>query len=419
MKTIRRVERLRLSRREILRTLGGTAAGLGCLRLAGATARAVEQAAPVDWEQVRSQFLIRPDLAYLNTGSLGASPLAALEAARAAALRIEENPVAEGFGAVLADAEKTRQQFADLLGCKLEEICVTGNTTDGMNLVAEGLNLQPGDHVLTSNHEHGGGRRCWEFLAQRRGVVIDVAEIGAPPASADEVVDRFAAAITPRTRVISVSHVTFSSGVQVPIARLSELAHQSGCLLCCDGAQSAGALPVDLKSLGCDTYATSGHKWLLGAKGTGLLYISERVKDRIAPMRLDDGYGVYTAIGGTTDMVGIIGLAAAIAWAGQVGHAAVFDRIMRLREQLHAALVAQSGVIINSPPSGSSMASHLVCFTIKDHDKLGKLNEQFAKDKIVVKTVHHGGIDFRVGCHVYNRPEDIDRFAASLRAGLT
>ncbi|MBL8850107.1 MAG: aminotransferase class V-fold PLP-dependent enzyme [Planctomycetaceae bacterium] len=412
-------DRLRLSRRETLRALGGAAAGLSFMRMAGATASAADRVAAVDWEQIPSQFLMDPELAYLNTGSLGASPLAALEAARAAAQQIEQNPVAQGFGPVLADAEKTRQVFADLLGCKLEEVCVTGNTSDGMNLVAEGLNLQPGDHVVTTNHEHAGGRRCWEFLAKRRGVILDFADIGSPPASEDEVVDRVASAITPKTRVISVSQVTFSSGVQLPIARLSELAHRSGCLLCVDGAQAAGALPVNVAELGCDTYATSGHKWLLGAKGTGLLYVSERVKDRVAPMRLDDGYGVYTAIGGTNDMVGIIGLAAAVEWAGTLGHAAVFERIMRSREELYAALAVQPGVKINSPPSGSSMASHLVCFTIEDHDKLGKVNEQFAKDKIVVKTVHHGGIDFRVGCHVYNRPEDISRFAASLKAAMT
>jgi selenocysteine lyase/cysteine desulfurase len=91
---------------------------------------------------------------------------------------------------------------------------------------------------------------------------------------------------------------------------------------------------------------------------------------------------------------------------------------MRLREQLYAALAAQPGVTINSPPPGSPMASHLVCFTLNDHERVKKADEQFKQDKIVIKSVHHGGIDYRVGGHVYTRPEDVDRLAASLRAAL-
>lgn len=410
-------QRLQLTRRETLLALGGTVAGWGLLARGGTAVAAVPGGAP-DWSRIADEFVLDPELAFLNTGSLGASPKAVEAAVRAATKRADTNPLAEGFGAVLNEAEKSRPVFAELFGCKLEEICVTRNTTDGMNLVAEGLNLQSGDHVLTSNHEHGGGRRCWEALAKRRGVVIDFAEIGAPPASEDEVVASFAAKITPQTRVISVSHVTFSSGVKTPIARLSELAHSKGCLLVADGAQSSGAVPVDLKSLGCDAYATSGHKWLLGPKGSGLLYISEGAREQITPLRLEDGMGVYTAIGGTEDFAAILGLAAAVQWAQQLGQAAVWERIMWFREQLYAAVAAQRGVTINSPPPGSPLESHLVCFTIDDRDKLKRADEAFAREKIVIKTVHHAGIDYRVGCHVYNRPEDIERFAAALRSAL-
>lgn len=409
-----------LSRRESLLALGGTAAYFGLFGAAPAAApsRRASGSSAADWRRLSNQFAIESGLAYLNTGSLGASPAAVLDAVRSAAARIETNPVAMGFGAVLGEAEAARSRFAELFGCSVDEVCLTNNTTDGMNLVAEGLDLKSGDHVLTSNHEHGGGSRCWQFLAKRRGVIIDVAEVGAPPQSEDEVVERFRAALTPQTRVISVSHVTFSSGVQLPIARLAELAHQHSCLLVADGAQSAGAIPVNVKALGCDAYATSGHKWLLGSKGSGLLYISETARDAIAPMRLDDGPGVYTAIGGTTDSAAVLGLAAAVDWAAKIGRDAIFGRIRQLRDQLYAELEATPGVRINSPPPGSPMASQMVCFTIADRDRLPQVHEQFARDKIVVKTVHHGGIDFRVGCHVYNSEEDVSRFGASLRKAL-
>jgi selenocysteine lyase/cysteine desulfurase len=219
--------------------------------------------------------------------------------------------------------------------------------------------------------------------------------------------------------VISVSHITFSTGVRVPIARLAELAHKNDALLVVDGAQGPGGIAVDVKALGCDTYATSGHKWLLGPKGTGILYISEAARERIAPMQLDDGLGVYTAIGGTVNLPEVIGLGAVVDWTKRIGREAIFARLMKLRNRLYEELHATPGIRIASPPPLSPLAAHYLCFSVEGQDKHKATADAFAAEKVVVKTVHHGGIDYRIGCHLNNTEADIERFSRVLRKSLT
>ena len=404
--------RLTLSRRESLAAFGGAVAAVGLLNVSAQAQSAI------DWNQVSTQFLLDKSLTYLNTGSLGSTPKSVLEARRLVEQKLESNPVGEGFGSVLRQAEAVAGKLADLISCDPKEVSVTRNTTESINFIAEGINLQPGQRVLTSNQEHGGGLGAWKYLQKYRGIEIDVAEIGSPPKSEDEIVDQFKQKITPKTRVILCSYVTFSNGVKVPIARLSELAHQNHCLMIVDGAQSTGGIPVNVKQLGCDAYASSGHKFLLGPKGTGILYISERARDQIKPMQLDDGYGYYTAIRGTNSMPEAIGLGDVIDWFKQLGRDAVYARLMSLRNSLYEVLQKTPHIKIDSPPPESPMASHLVCFSVTKRDKYPQLQEQFQKDKVIVKVVGINGIDYRLGVHLYNTEADIAKFADSLRKGV-
>lgn len=405
-----------MSRRDSLLAMGAAAAAIGLTgpsRLASA-----KVSSGIDWNQIATQFLLDKSLTYLNTGSLGSTPKPVLEARRAIEMKLEGNPVGEGFGSVLRDAEAVTANIADLIGCDVKEVTVTRNATEGVNFIAEGLHLKPGDRVLTSNNEHGGGLGAWKYLQKTAKIEIDVAEVSSPATSEDEIVDSFKKQIKPKTRVIFCSHVMFSNGLKIPTQRLAELAHQKKCLLVSDGAQSTGGIPVNVKKLGCDAYVSSGHKYLLGPKGTGLLYISEKAREQIKPMQLDDGYGFYTAIRGTNCMPEVIGLGGAIDWVKKIGRDAVYERMMSLRNSLHAVLENTPLVKINSAPPSSPMASHLVCFTVTNQDKYQKLQEQFAKDKVIVKGVGLNGIHHRLSVHLYNTEADIEKFAQSLKAGL-
>lgn len=410
------MKHLRISRRESLIALSTATAALSMAntQIFGG----LKGTATPDWNQISKQFLLDKQLTYLNTGSLGSIPIPVLELRRKVEQKLEANPVGEGFGPVLRDAEAVVTKLAGLIGCKQSEVTVTRNTTESINFIAEGIDLKPGDRVLTSNNEHGGGLGAWKYLQKYRGIEIDVAEIASPPTSEDQIVDQFKKAITPKTRVILCSYVTFSNGVKVPIAKLSDLAHQKNCLMVVDGAQSTGGVAVNVKELACDAYASSGHKFMVGPKGTGILYISEKARDRIKPMQLDDGYGFYTAIRGTNCMPEAIGLGAAIDWVDQIGRDAVYARLMTLRNGLYEALQKTGGIKIVSPPPDSSMVSHLVCCSIIDRDKFAKVQQQFAKDQIIVKGVGINGIDYRLSVHLYNTEADIAKFAESLKKGM-
>lgn len=368
-----------------------------------------------DWPSLRQDFLFAPGTTYLNCGALGPSPRQVLERAEQAWRLLETNPSVQGYGSLVEAMDEVRTQAASLLGCSTEELSVTESTTAGMNAVAQGLDLRAGDRVLTSDQEHEGGRACWRHLARRIGVAVDAVALPGGVFDAGAIVERFAAAFTPRTRVLSVSHVTFATGLRLPVAELSALARSHGCVSVVDGAQAAGAIEVDVAAIGCDAYATSGHKWLLGPKGTGLLYIRTDPGRRIDPMSLDLGPSVYTGATGVRNVPGILGLGAALAYVQTAGLPAVTSRAMELRNRMYEAL-EEPRLRILSPPPGPS-ASPLLAFEIPegtDSAALAKrLQDVYGLTVKPLPPPWSRGI--RVSTHFFNSEADVERLVRVLR----
>ena len=211
-------------------------------------------------------LLIDPELAYVQTGSLGPTPRPVMERAIAVWRELERDPTGLGYGTLEQGMETVRSKAAALLGCGLHEPVITTSTTEGINWVAQGVSLAAGDRILTTDQEHPGGRVGWDFVAKRYGATIDVVAIPPGENDAAAVIERFARLVTPRTRVLSFSHVLTSTGLRMPVVELADLARRANAISIVDGAQAAGGIAVDVKQLGCDVYATSGHKWLLGER---------------------------------------------------------------------------------------------------------------------------------------------------------
>ena len=150
-----------------------------------------------------------------------------------------------------------------------------------MSFVANGLDLDPGDEVLLSFHEHPGGLQPWRLAAARRGVVVKELPFPIPTSDPSDIVGLFEAAITPRTKVISVSHVTFATGCMLPVRELAALARPRGIVTVVDGAHAIGMLHLDMHDLGMDCYASSPYKWMGAPVGSGFLYMRRDVQDRI------------------------------------------------------------------------------------------------------------------------------------------
>ena len=364
-------------------------------------------------------YLFAPGLVYLQTGSLGPTPRPVMELTVAAWRDLELDPVRVGYGPDEAAMNGVRAKAAAFLGCKTEEMVLTRSTTDGMNWVAQGISLASGDHILTTDQEHPGGRVCWDYVARRTGAVIDVVVIPAGENDAAAVVDRFTRQITPRTRVFSFSHLLTSTGFRMPVAELSALARARSCIAVVDGAQAAGGIAVDLKALGCDVYATSGHKWLLGPKGTGLLYLSEGLGKTVDPIALQSGREAYSNSSGVTSIPSVIGLGAAIDYHRDPGIAAIETHNMALRKRLYEALKSVPRIRVVSAPPGP-LASPMLSYVLPDTIDAVTLHNAFReRHHVVVKVVPKNWFNgHRISTHLFNTEGDVDALVRALRAEL-
>lgn len=357
---------------------------------------------------------------YMNTGTIGPCRRATVEVTTAAWKQLESLPLqfyAAKFAPALA--EKTRMAAAAFLGCDTSEIMITKSTTDGMNAIAQGLRLQPGDRIITTNQEHDGGLNGWNYMARYYGVLIDTINIPFDANDPALLLENISKAITPKTKLISISHVFSSTGLRLPVAEISKLARSKDILCIVDGAQAVGAIKVNLKELGCHAYATSGHKWLMGPKGTGLLYISKEVQNRIRPIQFEDSYNTFNESTGVGNLPGILGLATAIDYLNEVGMEETEQKNLSLRNRLYHSLLREPKLNIQGPPPGS-MASPLLSCRLPENIDAGKFSSLFLEThRISFRPVHKKWFNgIRFSLHVFNTEKQVDDVAEIIKREL-
>ena len=404
------------------RTFLGSLGALGALGLAPACAHPAPPPRPGSARRglaPADDFLFDPALTYLQTGSLGPTPRPVIDHTIDIWKRLESDPTVFGYGELEQGMETVRGKAAALLGCTLEQVVMTNCTTEGMNWVAQGLTLAAGDRILTTDQEHPGGRVGWDFVAKRYGAAIDVVAIPPGENDARAIVERFEKALTPRTVALSFSHVLSSTGLRMPVAELSALARRTNALAIVDGAQAAGAIAVDVKALGCHVYATSGHKWLLGPKGTGLLYLAPDLGDRVELIALQDGRAVYTHSSGVCSIPSVHGLGAAIDYINALGMPAIEAHNLELHRYAHERLSAHKKLRIVSPATGP-LASPMLTYVLPDTIPSGPLSARlYERHHVEVKVVPANWLNgHRVSTHLFNSTADIDRLVDALAAEL-
>jgi selenocysteine lyase/cysteine desulfurase len=367
------------------------------------------------WQAVRDAFLIEPGYAYLNTAGLGPSPEPVLSAVEEAWRRLEQ--VSEtGHG----ERDQVREHAAAFLGCAVDELAFTRSATEGMNLVARGIPLSPGDEILMTTQEHPGGAMPWFGVREDLDIRIRVVD---PGTCREDTLNRLAEAMNDRTRVVMVSHVLCTTGAQLPVPELSRLcrARDAACVI--DGAQAPGQIPVDLHALGCDFYVASGHKWLLGPKETGFLYVRDEWLDRWRPSYVgaysDDGFdlaaGRFQRLRpasaseyGTRSTPLLRGLEAGIQFLETVGVEAVFQRGAALALRLREGLESLPQVEILTPRA----CGHAI-LTFRLPISGGNQNEwvnRIRRDhRIRLRPVSEAGLGgVRASPHICNSEEEID-----------
>ena len=260
---------------------------------------------------------------------------------------------------------------------------------------------------------------CWDYVVRRFGVALDVVPI--PPGENDgqAILDRVAKALTPRTRVLSFSHILSSTGFLMPVAELSALARSRGCVAVVDGAQAMGGRAIDVKALGCHVYASSGHKWLLGPKGTGVLYLSEELGQAVQPIALEAGRAAYSASSGVSSIPSVLGMGAAFDYLSAIDLKRIEEHDLALRNRLYTALQDVPQLHVVSAPPGPG-ASALLTFRLPDgtesREFQGRMRDRHKIELKVVPKNWFNGI--RVSTHLFNTDSDVDALVAALKVEL-
>ncbi len=241
---------------------------------------------------LRPLFLLDPAVTFLNHGSFGACPRPVFEAYQAWQLRLERQPVAfldplRGYGRWMAEA---RGALAAALGAQADDLVGVMNATVGLNIAAQSLPLSPGDEILTTDHEYAALDKTWAHVARRTGARVVAAPVPLPLASEEAFTDALLAAMTDRTRVLFLSHITSATALRFPIERIVGLARARGIWTVIDGAHAPGHIPLDLDALGADVYAGNCHKWLMAPKGSAFLHVRREVQALVSPLVISHGW---------------------------------------------------------------------------------------------------------------------------------
>lgn len=379
------------TRRKFLKRFGAVAGGAALIPAGRATAtnNVLTRTTPVSgsssWTDVQNQFMLDPDIIYMNTGTEGSLPRPVYDAYTAALQEFTASPT---DGAFLNEElnyyqEINREKVAKFMGAKKDEIVLTGNTTMGVNVVLFGLNLSAGDEIITTRHDHIAELSPSKILAKRRGVHFTQLTVPSPTKDKDEIVSIFWKAIRGskhRPKVLLVCHINFTTGLRMPVAELCQLAKEHDMISIVDGAHGLGMLDLDMKELGCDYYAAAGHKWLNCLPGTGVLFVSGGAKNprglwpvlsEFYDFRDENGelYDLATQLQcrGQNDTPAYVAMTVATDWQDALGKQHIEDRVLELSEYLKRLIVQTWGEkSLFAPPPGKKnreLSSGMVSFT--------------------------------------------------------
>lgn len=375
----------------------------------------------------REQFLLRPGVHFLNHGSFGACPRPVFEEYQRWQLELEQQPV-EFLGRRFNDLMRAaRQSLGEFLGADPDDVVYVPNATTGLNVVARSLRLEPGDEVLATDHEYGALDRTWKFLCAKRGARYTRRPVPVPITSAAQVVDAVWSGVTPRTRVLFVSHITSPTAIIFPVAELIRRARAAGIVSVIDGAHAPGQIPLNLEELGADVHCGNVHKWALAPKGCAYLYVRRGLQPAIEPLVVSWGWeserpGPSRFVDeqewqGTRDVAPYLAAPAALRYMREHDWPAVQARCRALLRDARARITALTGLPPITPDDPAWYAQ-MAAFPLPRCDLDALKRRLYDEYHVEVPFVAWNGRQFvRVSVQAYNSPEDIDALVRGL-AGL-
>ena len=367
------------------------------------------------WATARSHFSLDPGLNFLNNGAYGPTPDPIVKTREYYNQFLAEDPT-NNFR--MKELAETRAALAGLLNAKDGEVSITHSTTEGMNIFAHGLDWKAGDEAIIGDQEHFGAVEPYKTLEQRYGIKIVTVKLAVPAQSAGQVVEAYAKAFTPRTRVLVVSHVSYVTGLVAPLRELADLAHKNGALISVDGAQSFGVLPVDVAATDIDHFAAAGQKWLLAGTGTGVNYIRKDLQAKIWPLYGYDDPDLKVSPryerSGQLGIPAAAGLRAAVQFHEAIGTPLIAARAKDLGRHVRESVAAIPGAKVISSPD-AALQGNLNVFTLPLDLPVQQVVKALSDRRFIVRSVSFSDYNaLRVSTHYYNTAEQIDRLFAVL-----
>jgi selenocysteine lyase/cysteine desulfurase len=384
---------------------------------------------------LRDQFPQTREAIYLNTGTVGLCPLPVVEALLER-VRAFEIAGLLGWGAAEAAMNAGRARLAAWLGAAADDLVLTRNATDGTNLVAAGIDWRPeecerpGDdrrpppEVLLSGEEHPSMELPWHYLQQQGRIRLNRFPVSPDPAATLAAAE---AALTPRTRLLATSHVFSHSGNRAPAAALVALCRARGVLVHLDGAQAAGQFPLDLTALGADFYTGNCHKWLLGPKGTGFLYIRPESREHLRPVFVGAGSaasfspaegltfpaGAHRFEYGTRDFAKYAALEPLLDWWEAIGAGPAEARLRELTAHARKRLAEIPGLTFHTAPAWED-ASAMLTFSLSGRTTAEITGYLWEQHRALTRPVGQWEA-VRLSMALYNTVEEIDRVTEALK----
>jgi isopenicillin-N epimerase len=374
------------------------------------------------WQMVRRQFAFDDNKVPMNAANLCPSPRVVADQVAELTRDIDVNCSFQNRAKFVALLEASRRKVAQHLHVSADEIALVRNTSEANNTINNGLALKAGDEIVLWDQNHPTNNVAWDVRAARFGLRVNRVTTPAEPKDTGQLVAAFTDAFTPRTRVLALTHASNVSGLRLPISELCEAAHKRGIFVHVDGAQSWGALDVKVRELDCDSYSASAHKWFVGPKEVGILYVREERIAEIWPNVVAPGWGSqvqpevkgarkFESLGQRDDAaLAAIGTAADFHFA--IGPARVEARMLELASRLKAGLT-EAGISLVTP-FDPAMSGGVCVIRVPSAKREEVYNQLYERHGIAGAST--GGM--RLCPHIYNTLDHVDRAVRGLKSLL-
>ncbi len=373
------------------------------------------------WHLIKREFPLDESLVYLNAANVCPASRMVLDRYQQFLRDFHANPSFQNREKYVPLEDRLRGKLAGLLRVAADEVALTRNTSEGSNLVVRGIDLKPGDEVIITSHNHPSNNDSWKVRAQRDGFKVVTVDVKVPAVSAASLTDSIKAAITPRTRVIAVTHLTSTTGIRFPARQIAALARERGIWMHLDGAQSFGALDVNLSEIGCDSYSASAHKWPMGPLEAGLLYVRAARQKELWPSIVTAGWSDKLVgarkfeVFGQRDDARLVSFESAADFLALIGTAKIEARLAELTGRFKKHVGEIEGTLLRTN-TDATLAGGVVKVDLPKHDVKQVYDKLWNDHRIAIALTPTGDSrGLRFSPHVYNTTAEIDRAAEALR----